>query len=111
MSRAPLAVAAQKAGHPAGEITPVTIPQKKGGPVVVTRDEHPCETRLEALARVKGVVRADGTVTAGNASGVNDGACALLLADEAAAVRHAPTPRARAAAWPPSARRLRRANG
>ncbi len=105
------AVAAKKAGHPAGGITPVTIPQKKGDPVVVTRDEHPRETRLEALARVKGAVRADGTVTAGNASGVNDGACALLLADEAAADRHALTPRARAVAWPPSARRLRRANG
>ncbi len=89
------AVAAQKAGHLAREITPVTIPQKKGDPVVVSQDEHPRETSLEALAKLKGVVRPDGTVTAGNASGVNDGACALLLADEATAARHGLTPRAR----------------
>src|SRR3982750_2072674 len=89
------AVAAQKAGFFAGEITPVTIPQKKGESVVVDRDEHPRETSLEALARLKGVVRADGSVTAGNASGVNDGACALLVADEATAARHGLTPRAR----------------
>ena len=89
------AVAAQKAGHLAAEITPVTIPQKKGDVIVVSADEHPRETSLEALAKLKGVVRPDGTVTAGNASGVNDGACALLLANDAAAARHGLTPRAR----------------
>jgi acetyl-CoA acetyltransferase family protein len=89
------AVAAQKAGYLAAEITPVTIPQKKGDPIVVSQDEHPRETSLEALAKLKGVVRPDGTVTAGNASGVNDGACALILANEAAAQRHGLTPRAR----------------
>ncbi|MEW6695498.1 Beta-ketoadipyl-CoA thiolase [Tepidimonas thermarum] len=89
------AVAAQQSGVLAQEITPVTIPQKKGDPVQVDRDEHPRETSLEALARLKGVVRPDGTVTAGNASGVNDGACALILASEAAAARHGLTPRAR----------------
>ncbi len=89
------AVAAQQAGFFDAEIVPVTLPQKKGEPVVVSRDEHPRETSLEALARLKGVVRPDGTVTAGNASGVNDGACALLLASEAAAARHGLTPRAR----------------
>ncbi|GAA4339645.1 3-oxoadipyl-CoA thiolase [Pigmentiphaga soli] len=87
--------AAQKAGFFDAEITPVTIPQRKGDPLVVTRDEHPRETSLEALARLKGVVRPDGTVTAGNASGVNDGAAALLLASEEAAARHGLTPRAR----------------
>ncbi|MFM2348860.1 MAG: 3-oxoadipyl-CoA thiolase, partial [Pseudomonadota bacterium] len=89
------AVRAQQAGVFDAEITPVTIAQKKGDPVVVAKDEHPRETSLEALARLKGVVRPDGTVTAGNASGVNDGACALLLASEAAAARHGLTPRAR----------------
>ncbi|QHE86534.1 3-oxoadipyl-CoA thiolase [Hydrogenophaga sp. BPS33] len=89
------AVAAQKAGHLAAEITPVTIPQKKGDAIVVDKDEHPRETSLEALAKLKGVVRPDGTVTAGNASGVNDGACALLLADEATAAKHGLTPKAR----------------
>jgi 3-oxoadipyl-CoA thiolase len=89
------AVAAQQAGHLAREITPVVIPQKKGDPVVVDTDEHPRATSLEVLAKLKGVVRADGTVTAGNASGVNDGACALLLADEASAAKHGLTPRAR----------------
>ena len=89
------AVAAQKAGFLAQEITPVTIPQKKGDAVVVDKDEHPRETSLEALAKLKGVVRPDGTVTAGNASGVNDGACAILLADEASAAKHGLTPRAR----------------
>ena len=89
------AVAAQKAGHLAAEITPVTIPQKKGEALVVDTDEHPRETSLEALAKLKGVVRPDGSVTAGNASGVNDGACALILASEAAATRHGLTPRAR----------------
>jgi len=89
------AAAAQKAGHLAREIVPVTIPQKKGGAIVVSQDEHPRETSLEALARLKGVVREGGTVTAGNASCVNDGACALLLANEASAARHGLTPRAR----------------
>jgi acetyl-CoA C-acetyltransferase len=89
------AVAAQQRGFFDAEITPVTIPQRKGDPIVVTKDEHPRETSLEALAKLKGVVREDGTVTAGNASGVNDGACALLLASEAAAARHGLTPRAR----------------
>jgi len=89
------AVAAQKAGFFDAEIVPVTVPQKKGDPVIVNKDEHPRETSLEALAKLKGVVRPDGTVTAGNASGVNDGACALLLASEAAAARHGLTPRAR----------------
>jgi acetyl-CoA C-acetyltransferase len=89
------AVAAQKAGFFDTEITPVTIAQKKGEAIVVSKDEHPRETSMEALAKLKGVVRPDGTVTAGNASGVNDGACALLLANEAAAARHGLTPRAR----------------
>lgn len=89
------AVAAQKAGFFDAEITPVTIAQKKGEPLAVDKDEHPRETSLEALARLKGVVKPEGTVTAGNASGVNDGACALLLADEAGAARHGLTPRAR----------------
>ncbi len=89
------AVAAQRSGFFEREIVPVTIPQKKGEPVVVAKDEHPRETSLEALAKLKGVVRPDGSVTAGNASGVNDGACALLLASEAAAAKHGLKPRAR----------------
>ena len=89
------ALAAQQAGHLAREIVPVHIPQKKGEALVVDQDEHPRATSLEVLAQLKGVVRPDGTVTAGNASGVNDGACALLLADEAGAARHGLTPRAR----------------
>jgi 3-oxoadipyl-CoA thiolase len=89
------AVAAQKAGFFDAEITPVTIAQKKGDPIVVIKDEHPRETSLEALAKLKGVVKPDGTVTAGNASGINDGSCALLLADETSAARHGLTPRAR----------------
>jgi len=89
------AVAAQKAGFFDNEIVPVTIAQKKGDPIVVAKDEHPRDTSLEALAKLKGVVRPDGTVTAGNASGVNDGSCALLLASERAAARHGLVPRAR----------------
>ena len=89
------AVAAQQSGFFDAEITPVTLVQKKGEAVVVGRDEHPRETSLEALAKLKGIVRPDGSVTAGNASGVNDGACALLLASEKAAARHGLTPRAR----------------
>ena len=82
------AVAAQKAGFFDSEIVPVTIAQKKGDPIVVSRDEHPRETSLDKLAQLKGVVRPDGTVTAGNASCVNDGACAILLANEQAAKAH-----------------------
>ena len=89
------AVAAQQRGFFDAEIVPVTLAQKKGDAIVVARDEHPRETSLEALAKLKGIVRPDGTVTAGNASGVNDGACALLLASEAAAARHGLSPRAR----------------
>lgn len=89
------ALAAQQNGYFDKEITPVIIPQKKGEAIVVSKDEHPRETSLEALAKLKGVVRADGSVTAGNASGVNDGACALLLANEANAKRYGLTPRAR----------------
>ncbi|RZI77353.1 MAG: 3-oxoadipyl-CoA thiolase [Variovorax sp.] len=89
------AVASQKSGFFDAEITPVTVPQKKGDAIVVSKDEHPRDTTLEALAKLKGVVRPDGTVTAGNASGVNDGACALLLADEVSAAKHGLTPRAR----------------
>jgi 3-oxoadipyl-CoA thiolase len=89
------AVAAQKAGFFDAELTPVTIAQKKGDPVVVSKDEHPRETSLEALAKLKGAVREGGSVTAGNASGVNDGACALLIANEEAARKNGLTPRAR----------------
>ncbi len=89
------AAAAIAAGYLAKEIVPVAIPQKKGDPIVFSQDEHPRATTLEALAKLKGVVRPDGTVTAGNASGVNDGACALLLANEEAAKQYGLTPRAR----------------
>ncbi|MES2401676.1 MAG: 3-oxoadipyl-CoA thiolase [Pseudomonadota bacterium] len=89
------AVAAQKAGFFDSEIVPVTIPQKKGDAIVVNKDEHPRETTMETLAKLKGVVRPDGTVTAGNASGVNDGACAMLIGTEEAAKKNGLTPRAR----------------
>ena len=89
------AIAAQAAGHLAREITPVTIPQRKGDAVVVDTDEHPRATTMEALAKLKPIVRPDGTVTAGNASGVNDGACAVLLASEAATAKNGLTPKAR----------------
>ena len=89
------AVAAQKRGYFDAEITLVTIMQKKGEALVVSKDEHPRETSMEALAKLKGVVRPDGTVTAGNASGVNDGACALLVANEATAAKYGLTPKAR----------------
>jgi acetyl-CoA acyltransferase len=89
------AAAAQASGVLADEIVPVVIPQKKGDPLTVMHDEHPRATSVEALAKLKGVVRPDGTVTAGNASGVNDGACALLLADEDSARRFGLTPKAR----------------
>ncbi len=87
--------AAQKSGFFDSEIVPVSIPQRKGDPVLVTRDEHPRQTSLDALAKLKGVVREGGTVTAGNASGVNDGSVAMILADEHAAAQHGLTPRAR----------------
>ena len=89
------ALAAIQAGHLAREITPVSIAQKKGDAIVVDTDEHPRATTLEALAKLKPIVKPDGTVTAGNASGVNDGACALLLADEASAKKNGLTPKAR----------------
>jgi acetyl-CoA C-acetyltransferase len=89
------AAAAQANGRLAAEIVPVEIPQRKGAAIVVGKDEHPRATSLEALAALKPIVRADGTVTAGNASGVNDGAAAMILASEAALTRHGLTPRAR----------------
>ncbi|ASL45941.1 Beta-ketoadipyl-CoA thiolase [Burkholderia sp. AD24] len=89
------AARAQRDGTLAQEIVGVTIAQKKGDPLTVSQDEHPRETSLETLAKLKGVVRPDGTVTAGNASGVNDGAAALLLANEETARRFGLTPRAR----------------
>ena len=89
------AAAAIASGRLAAEIVPVTIPQQKGDPIVFDTDEHPRATSLDALAKLKPVVRADGTVTAGNASGLNDGAAAMLVASEAAAAQHGLTPRAR----------------
>lgn len=89
------AASAIASGRMAIEIVPVTIPQRKGDPIVFAQDEHPRATSLEALAKLKPVVRADGTVTAGNASGLNDGAAAMLVASEGAAARHGLTPRAR----------------
>ena len=89
------AAAAQANGRLAKEITPVSIPQRKGDPVVVDRDEHPRETSLEALAKLRTPFREGGTVTAGNASGVNDGAAALIVASEAAAKKYGLTPIAR----------------
>jgi acetyl-CoA acyltransferase len=89
------ALAAQASGKFADELVPVSIPAKKGTPVVVERDEHPRATSLEALAKLPTPFRKGGTVTAGNASGVNDGACAVLVASERAADRYGLTPRAR----------------
>ena len=89
------AAAAQANGRLAAEIAGVEIPQRKGEPVIVDRDEHPRATTLEALGKLKPIVRPDGTVTAGNASGVNDGAAALIIASEEAAKRNGLTPRAR----------------
>jgi len=89
------AAAAQASGRFDAEIVAVEIPQRKGDPVIVNRDEHPRETSVEALAKLKPIVRPDGSVTAGNASGVNDGAAALIVATEAAAKRNGLTPRAR----------------
>ena len=89
------AAAAQANGRLAKEIIPVVIPQKKGEPIIVTQDEHPRATTIDALAKLKPIVRPDGTVTAGNASGVNDGACALLLAGEDAVKKYQLKPRAK----------------
>lgn len=89
------AARAQENGTLEQEICPVTIPQRKGDPVIVVKDEHPRATSLEALAKLKPITTPDGTVTAGNASGVNDGACALLIADEAAIKKYGLTPKAR----------------
>src|SRR6185437_4625815 len=89
------AAAAQASGRFDAEIVPVSIPQRKGDPVRVARDEHPRETSVEALAKLRPIVRPDGTVTAGNASGVNDGAAAIVVATEDSAKRNGLTPRAR----------------
>src|SRR4029078_5623523 len=89
------AAKAQANGRLAAEIVAVEIPQRKGDPLVVDRDEHPRATTREALAKLKPIVRPDGTVTAGNASGVNDGAAAIIMASEEAAKRNGLTPRAR----------------
>ncbi|WP_106639832.1 3-oxoadipyl-CoA thiolase [Allosphingosinicella vermicomposti] len=89
------AARAQANGRLAAEIVPVSIPQRKGDPIIVDRDEHPRQTNVEALAKLKPIVRADGTVTAGNASGVNDGAAAMIVASEAVAKANGLTPRAR----------------
>jgi hypothetical protein len=90
------AAAAVAAGRLAEEIVPVSIAQKRGEPLLVSKDEHPrADATLEALAKLKGIVRPDGTVTAGNASGVNDGACALLLASDAAVKQYGLQPKAR----------------
>ena len=89
------AAAAIASGRMGELIVPVVIPQRKGDPRIVDRDEHPRETSMEALAKLKGIVKPNGTVTAGNAAGVNDGACALILASEDAVKRHGLTPRAR----------------
>jgi acetyl-CoA acetyltransferase family protein len=89
------AAAAQANGRLAAEIVAVEVPQRKGDPVIVDKDEHPRATGMEALAKLKPIVRSDGTVTAGNASGVNDGAAALIIASEEAAKRNGLTPRAR----------------
>ena len=89
------AAAAQANGRLAAEIVPVTIPQRKGDPIIVERDEHPRETSVEALGRLKPIVREDGSITAGNASGVNDGAAALIVASKAAVEKYGLTPRAK----------------
>ena len=89
------ALRAQAAGFFDGEITPVHLVQKKGEAIVINKDEHPRETSIEALSKLKPIVKPEGSITAGNASGVNDGACALLLASEASIIRNHLTPRAR----------------
>jgi acetyl-CoA C-acetyltransferase len=92
------AATAQASGRLAAEIVPVAIPQKKGEPILFAADEHPRAITIEALAKLKPVVKADGTITAGNASGLNDGAAAMLIASDAAAKAHGLTPRARVVA-------------
>ena len=93
------AAAADAAGRLAEEIVPVSIAAKRGEPLLVSKDEHPrADTTIDALAKLKGIVRPDGTVTAGNASGVNDGACALLLASDAAVKQYGLQPKARVVA-------------
>jgi 3-oxoadipyl-CoA thiolase len=89
------AATAQANGRLAAEIVPVTIPQRKGDPIIVDRDEHPRETSTEALARLKPIVREDGSITAGNASGVNDGAAAMIVASKSAVDKYGLTPRAK----------------
>lgn len=89
------AVAAQSNGRLAREIVPLSVPQRKGDPVIVDKDEHPRDTSMEALAKLRPIVKDGGTVTAGNASGINDGAAALILATEKAATKHGLTPIAR----------------
>src|SRR5260221_5201004 len=89
------ALAAQAAGLFADEIVRVTLAAKKGDPVVLAADEHPRATWLEQLAKLKPIVKEGGSVTAGNASGVNDGACAVVIASEDAARKHGLEPRAR----------------
>jgi len=89
------AAAAQANGRLAAEIVPVTIPQRKGDPLVVDRDEHPRDTSVEALAKLKPIVKPEGTVTAGNASGVNDGAAAIVVASQEAVEKYGLKPRAR----------------
>jgi 3-oxoadipyl-CoA thiolase len=89
------AAVAQANGRLAAEIVPVTIPQRKGDPIIVDRDEHPRDTSVEALAKLKPIVKPDGTVTAGNASGVNDGAAAIIVASAEAVEKHGLKPRAR----------------
>jgi acetyl-CoA acetyltransferase family protein len=90
--------AAQVSGRLGREIVPVTIPQRKGDPLVIEKDEHPRETSMDALAKLPTPFRKNGTVTAGNASGVNDGAAALIVASEKAATKHGLTPIARVVA-------------
>jgi acetyl-CoA acetyltransferase family protein len=89
------AAAAQANGRLAAEIVPVSIPQRKGDPIIVDRDEHPRDTSVEALSKLKPIVTPDGTVTAGNASGVNDGAAAIIVASQDAIEKHGLKPRAR----------------
>src|SRR5205085_4849710 len=89
------AAAAQANGRLATEIVPVTIPQRKGDPIIVDRDEHPRETTAEKLGQLKPIIRPDGSITAGKASGVNDGAAALIVASQAAVDKYGLTPRAR----------------
>ena len=94
------AAAAGPAGNFNDEIVPVTVPQRKGDPLVVDKDEHPrTGSTIEGLTKLRPIVRSDGTITAGNASGINDGACAMLVASESAVEDHGLTPLARVVAW------------